>query len=192
MRSLSNYPGQNILLKARPTTLTLKSARSLSNPAPQKRLVRSPGPSATLGRTSGLPSSTRGRSRMVQRPCPDLREGCAAMRIPTATEGRGAAMPPPTRPQKHVRLVSVRRSRGIVRLAREVGGRSRRVSGQRGRSPPPPARTITASPNTYSASTARPNRYLSPCAGLRTTWKQNGAYVVPEKILFYTKKRKSR
>ena len=41
---------------------------------------------------------------MVQRPCPDLREGCAAMRIPTATEGRGAAMPPPTRPQKHVRL----------------------------------------------------------------------------------------
>ena len=105
MRSLSNYPGQNILLKARPTTLTLdESARSLSNPAPQKRLVRSPGPSATLGRTSGLPSSTRGRSRMVQRPCPDLREGCAAMRIPTATEGRGAAMPPPTRPQKHVRL----------------------------------------------------------------------------------------
>ena len=42
-QSLSNYPGQNILLKARPTTLTLKSARSLSNPAPQKRLVRSPG-----------------------------------------------------------------------------------------------------------------------------------------------------
>ena len=42
-----------------------------------------------------------------------------------------------------------------------------------------------------SASTARPNRYLSPCAGLRTTWKQNGAYVVPGKTLFYTKKRKS-
>ena len=42
-RALSNYPGQNILLKARPTTLTLKSARSLSNPTPQKRLVRSPG-----------------------------------------------------------------------------------------------------------------------------------------------------
>ena len=39
-QSLSNYPGQNILLKARPTTLTLKSARSLSNPAPQKRLGR--------------------------------------------------------------------------------------------------------------------------------------------------------
>ena len=143
MRSLSNYPGQNILLKARPTTLTLKSARSLSNPAPQKRLVRSPGPSATLGRTSGLPSSTRGRSRMVQRPCPDLREGCAAMRIPTATEG------------------------GAQQCPRLLGRRS------------------------TSASTARPNRYLSPCAGLRTTWKQNGAYVVPGKTLFYTKKRKS-
>ena len=31
------------------------------------------------------PSSTRGRSRMVQRPRPDLRGGCAAMRIPTVT-----------------------------------------------------------------------------------------------------------
>ena len=58
-----------------------------------------------------MPSSTRGRSRMVQRPCPDLRGGCAAMRIPTATEGRGAAMPPPTRPQK----VSLRPSRGTGR-----------------------------------------------------------------------------
>ena len=38
-----NYPGQNIHLKARPTTPTLRSARSPSNPAPQKRLVRSPG-----------------------------------------------------------------------------------------------------------------------------------------------------
>ena len=37
--------------------------------------------------TCGLPSSTRGRSRMVQRPRPDLRGGCAAMRIPTATAG---------------------------------------------------------------------------------------------------------
>ena len=45
-QSLPNYPGQNIHLKARPTTLTLKSARSLSNPAPQKRLVRSPGTTA--------------------------------------------------------------------------------------------------------------------------------------------------
>ena len=34
---------------------------------------------------------------MVQRPCPDLRGACAAMSIPTATGGRGAAMPPPTR-----------------------------------------------------------------------------------------------
>ena len=41
--------------------------------------------SATHGRTSGSPSSTRGRSRMVQRPRPDLRGGCAAMRIPTVT-----------------------------------------------------------------------------------------------------------
>ena len=41
---------------------------------------------------SGLPSITRGRSRMVQRPCPDLRGGCAAMRIPTATAG-GAGQP---------------------------------------------------------------------------------------------------
>ena len=39
-QSLPNYPGQNIHLKARPTTPTLKSARSLPNPAPQKRLGR--------------------------------------------------------------------------------------------------------------------------------------------------------
>ena len=37
---------------------------------------------------------------MVQRPRPDLRGGCAAMRIPTATGGRGAVMPPPTRPAR--------------------------------------------------------------------------------------------
>ena len=42
-QSLPNYPGQNIHLKARTTTPTLKSARSLSNAATQKRLVRSPG-----------------------------------------------------------------------------------------------------------------------------------------------------
>ena len=42
-QSLPNYPGQNIHLKARPTTPTLKSDRSLSNAALQKRLVRSPG-----------------------------------------------------------------------------------------------------------------------------------------------------
>ena len=34
-QSLPNYPGQNIHLKARPTTPTLKSARSLSNAALQ-------------------------------------------------------------------------------------------------------------------------------------------------------------
>ena len=45
--------------------------------------------------------------------------------------------------------ITVRPSRGIVRLAREVGARSRPVSGQRGRSPPPPARTITDWPNAY-------------------------------------------
>ena len=28
---------------------------------------------------------------MVQRPCPDLRGGCAAMRIPTVTGSRGWA-----------------------------------------------------------------------------------------------------
>ena len=42
-QSLPNYPGQNIHLKARPTTPTLKSTRSLSNAESQKRLVRSPG-----------------------------------------------------------------------------------------------------------------------------------------------------
>ncbi len=41
--------------------------------------------SATHGRTSGLPSNTRGRSRMEQRPNPDPCGVCAAMRIPTAT-----------------------------------------------------------------------------------------------------------
>ena len=45
-------------------------------------------------RTSGLPSITRGRSRMVQRPRPDLRGGCAAMRIPTATAGAWATSVP--------------------------------------------------------------------------------------------------
>ena len=36
---------------------------------------------------------------MVQRPCPDLRGGCVAIRIPTATEGRGSVTTPPTRPR---------------------------------------------------------------------------------------------
>ena len=36
---------------------------------------------------------------MVQRPCPDLRGGCAAMRIPTVTGGRGSVTTPPTRPK---------------------------------------------------------------------------------------------
>ena len=53
---------------------------------------------STHGRTSGLSSITRGRSLMVQRPRPDLRGGCAAMRIPTATEGRDSVTTPPTRP----------------------------------------------------------------------------------------------
>ena len=35
---------------------------------------------------------------MVERPSPDLRGGCAAMRIPTATEGRGSVTTTPTRP----------------------------------------------------------------------------------------------
>ena len=47
--------------------------------------------------------------------------------------------------------VTVRPGRGIVRLAREVGARSRPVSGQRGRSPAPPARTITAWSNGYTS-----------------------------------------
>ena len=47
-------------------------------------------PSATPGRTSGSPPSARGRSRMDCRPCPDLCGGCAAMRIPAATGGRGS------------------------------------------------------------------------------------------------------
>ena len=45
--------------------------------------------------------------------------------------------------------VTVRRSRGAVRLTREITARSRGVSGRRGRSPPPSARTGTASPNGY-------------------------------------------
>ncbi len=44
--------------------------------------------SAAHGRIRGLPSSTRGRSRMDERPCPDLRGGCAGMRIPTVTCAR--------------------------------------------------------------------------------------------------------
>ena len=56
-QSLPNYPGQNIHLKARPTTPTLKSARSLSNPAPQKRLVRSPGHFVLLSRGQNAPNS---------------------------------------------------------------------------------------------------------------------------------------
>ncbi len=53
--------------------------------------------SAAQGRIRGLPSSTRGRSRMDERPCPDLRGGCAVLRIPTVTGGRGSATTPPTR-----------------------------------------------------------------------------------------------
>ena len=52
-------------------------------------------------------------------------------------------------PEFATSAVTVRPSRGIVQLAREVGARSRPVSGQRGRSPPPPARTITAWSNGY-------------------------------------------
>ena len=51
----------------------------------------------THRRTSGLPSTTRGGSRTVYRPCPDLRGGCAGMRIPKVTEG-GSVTPPPTQP----------------------------------------------------------------------------------------------
>ncbi len=46
-------------------------------------------PSAAQGRIRGWPSSTRGRSRMDERPCPDRCGGCAAMRIPTVTGGLG-------------------------------------------------------------------------------------------------------
>ncbi len=50
--------------------------------------------SAAHGRIRGLPSSTRGRSRMDERPCPDLRGGCAVMRIPTVTGGEGLGNDP--------------------------------------------------------------------------------------------------
>ena len=49
----------------------------------------------------------------------------------------------------------VRRSRGTVRLTREITARGRGVSGQRGRSPPSSARTGTASPDGCNRS-ARP------------------------------------
>ena len=45
---------------------------------------------------------------MVQRPCPDLRGGCAAMRIPTVTEGRGSVTTPPTRPQYQATSIAYR------------------------------------------------------------------------------------
>ena len=56
-------------------------------------LGRAP-PSAAHGRTRGLPSSTRGRSRMDERPGPDLCGGCAVLRIPTVTGGGGARQRP--------------------------------------------------------------------------------------------------
>ena len=49
----------------------------------------------------------------------------------------------------HRSWITVRRSRGTVRLTREITACDRGVSGQRGRSPPPSARTDTASPNGY-------------------------------------------
>ena len=49
--------------------------------------------------------------------------------------------------------VRVRRSRGAVRLAREMRARGRGVSGQCDRSPPPLARTITVRPNGYGCRT---------------------------------------
>ena len=85
-QSLSNYPGQNILLKARPTTLTLKSARSLSNPAPQKRLVRSPGPGMDDGVRQRAPH--RRAARPHHSPCPypgDERRELPAQAEPVTT-----------------------------------------------------------------------------------------------------------
>ena len=48
----------------------------------------------------------------------------------------------------------------------------------------------TARPNPYRRPPGTTESLLSPCAGLRTTWKQNGAYVVPKqnRVLFYRRK----
>ena len=90
--------------------------------------------------------------------------------------------------------VSVRRSRD------GSGGRRRRTAALTG-NPPAAAPDLarqpddsTASPNTYIPHTpipVQPNLYLSPCAVLRTTWKQNGAYTVPGQNRVLCHKRKS-
>ena len=64
---------------------------------------------------------------MVQRPCPDLRGGCAAMRIPTATEGRGSvndpSYPAGTRGDAEGRMLDSLRLRYEDGLEKKVVGR---------------------------------------------------------------------
>ena len=57
---------------------------------------------------------------MVQRPCPDLRGGCAAMRIPTATGGEGLGNDPsyPAPSSSLGPQVSVRSVIGLLRNPR--------------------------------------------------------------------------
>ena len=88
--------------------------------------------SAAHGRIRGLPSSTRGRSRMDERPCPDRCGGCAVMRIPTVTGGRGSATTPPTRLECAFRRRSVGSSRRSSTVPEPPGGGvGRRFSGWR-------------------------------------------------------------
>ena len=55
---------------------------------------------------------------MVQRPCPDLRAGCAAMRIPTATAGGRLATAVSTAITKgNLRSQSMHRTQGRARMS---------------------------------------------------------------------------
>ena len=94
-------------------------------------------------------SMRRRASRVAGPAASGGREAVRALagRISRATRWRNADHP--TTERTLTPKESVRPSRGIVRLAREVGARSRSVSVQRGRSLPPPARIITAWPNGY-------------------------------------------
>ncbi len=85
--------------------------------------------SAAHGRIRGWPSSTRGRSRMDERPCPDLCGGCAVLRIPTVTGGRGSATTPPTRLECAFRHRSARNSKRLSTVPEPPGVVGRRFCG---------------------------------------------------------------
>ena len=86
----------------------------------------------------------------------------------------------PRPPEPPIFRGTVRRSRGTVRLTRVMRARGRGVSGQRGRSPPPSARTSTVSPNGYPSlrPALRPSQH--PRFPFRQTAQSSSELLTPE------------